>query len=246
MTAAPATWQEPSLFDGMDPGTRAFLRIVESIPAGRRFTVNDLRDRLDVAEIPAASRGGMFWTAVQAGLIEPVRLTEWGVKHDVFVRSTGSTAHGATVRLWRRLQPQTTPDPGGDVVSRRLVCLCGAGLVWVPYFRTPDEQPDLFADLTEERPHLRDPRPVLPFDRHPVYSPQPQWAKAEFALMFGNTRARRITRAAPVDLAVERAHTIHFATCDLHVTAEELGKWSSRKGRSKAKRPSRQRSGAHR
>lgn len=104
-------------------------------------------------------------------------------------------------------------------MSRPLVCLCGAGLVWVPYFRDPD------GTALAER------RSVLPFDRRPVYAPSPAWRLAEYALMFGNTQARRFTPDALPDPAIERAHTIHYATCPQNVTADELAKWSRRRRR---------------
>lgn len=78
------------------------MGVIESIPSGRRFTVNDLRDRLDAANIPASARGGLFARASRLGLIEPVRITAWGVTADVYVASTGDTAHAATVRVYRR------------------------------------------------------------------------------------------------------------------------------------------------
>lgn len=96
-------------------------------------------------------------------------------------------------------------------MTRPLVCLCGAGLIWVPYFRSTDDETV-----------LAEPRSVLPFDRRPVYAPHPQWRLAEYALLFGNTQARRITPDAPPDPAVERVHTIHYATCPQSVTAKDL------------------------
>jgi hypothetical protein len=96
-------WQETSLLDLAHDTLEAFTQIVESIPAGRTFTVNDLRDRLDAADVPPAQRGALFTNACRAELIEPVRLTAWGRTTDVYVASSGTTAHKARVRLYRRV-----------------------------------------------------------------------------------------------------------------------------------------------
>lgn len=105
-------------------------------------------------------------------------------------------------------------------MTRPLVCLCGAGLIWVPYFRGTDDETV-----------LAEPRSVLPFDRRPIYSPQHHWRIAEYALLFGNTQARRITPDALPDPAVERVHTIHYATCPQRVTAKDLTRRKRRPGR---------------
>lgn len=105
-------------------------------------------------------------------------------------------------------------------MTRPLVCPCGAGLIWVPYFRGADDD----AVLAE-------PRSVLPFDRRPVYAPHVQWRLAEYALLFGNTQARRITPDTPPDPAIERVHTIHYATCPQSVTAKDLARRKRRTSR---------------
>ncbi|WP_143320096.1 hypothetical protein [Cellulomonas iranensis] len=103
-------WMRPDVMDHVaHDELAAFTAIVESIPAGRTFTVNDLRDRLDAAAVPAEKRGVLFTNACRADLIEPVRVSQWGRITDVFVPSSGSSAHRARVRLYRRL-----PVPGAE------------------------------------------------------------------------------------------------------------------------------------
>lgn len=95
-------WQEASLLDLTDEVDGAFAAIIASIPPGRRFTVNDLRSRLDAADIPPRQRGGLFNRAIAAHQIEAVTVSAWGVDYDVRVPSTGGTANRATVRVYRR------------------------------------------------------------------------------------------------------------------------------------------------
>jgi hypothetical protein len=112
------TWQESSLTDLTEETERAFFGVIESIPVGRRFSVNDLRHRLDAMDVPDKQRGGLFNRALAAGLIVAVTASAWGVDYPVRIPSTGSTAHNATVRVYRRVRPER-PVPetsvGGDV-----------------------------------------------------------------------------------------------------------------------------------
>lgn len=104
MVSTSTDWMHPDLMDHVAHDVvDAFTAIVESIPAGRTFTVNDLRARLDAAGVPDAKRGVLFTNACRALLIEPVRVSQWGRTSDVFVASSGSSAHRARVRLYRRL-----------------------------------------------------------------------------------------------------------------------------------------------
>jgi hypothetical protein len=73
-----------------------FCRILQRCSLGSHVTVNALRDDLDAAQIPATARGGLFSQAVNAGYLEPVRM----FGGDIFVASTGNTAHRASVRLY--------------------------------------------------------------------------------------------------------------------------------------------------
>ncbi|MEN1976874.1 hypothetical protein [Cellulomonas olei] len=108
---APARpWTETSLLDlAGRTATARFLSVVESIPPRTRFTVNDIRHRLDAADVPERLRGGLMHAAKMAGLIESVTVSAWGQDYEVRVRSTGETAHRATVRVYRRLGD---PAPG--------------------------------------------------------------------------------------------------------------------------------------
>lgn len=85
-----------------DETREAFARIIKSVSPGRRVTVNHLRDLLDAAGIPEQARGGLFDGACRQGLLRPVKVQLGDEWHDVYVRSTGVSAHGARVRLYER------------------------------------------------------------------------------------------------------------------------------------------------
>lgn len=85
-----------------DETKEAFSRIIRSVAPGRRVTVNHLRDLLDAAGIPEQARGGLFDGACRHGLLRPVKVALGDEWHDVYVRSTGESAHGARVRLYER------------------------------------------------------------------------------------------------------------------------------------------------
>lgn len=72
----------------------AFLRILETIPAGHHASSNILRDLMAAADIPTKSRGGLFSQAVRLGHLRPV-----GNRYEA---SEGESAHRAPVRLYRR------------------------------------------------------------------------------------------------------------------------------------------------
>lgn len=100
--------QQASLLDLLGDVQEAFLAVVRTIPAGREFTVNDLRDRLDELQIPAKARGGLFAAATKAGLCKPAVVHAGGWAYPKTVPSTGGTAHAARVRVYVR----TGGDPG--------------------------------------------------------------------------------------------------------------------------------------
>ena len=103
---------------------------------------------------------------------------------------------------------------------RRGTCLCGAPLRWERY--SPS---GVHAELSDA-PRRREVLPsMLPFDRWPVLSPQREWATANYALLLGGG-ARLIDVDHPLDAAIESAHNIHYATCPIRVTADELAAWS--------------------
>lgn len=105
-------WQESAITDfTAKDADAAFLAVIESIPAGRRFSVNDLRHRLDAVEVPDRRRGALFHAAITAGLIEPVTVNTWGTDHPLRIPSTGASANGATVRVYRRMGDE--PAAGG-------------------------------------------------------------------------------------------------------------------------------------
>ena len=75
-----------------------FAAILTMFPPGAQITVNHIRDFLDLADIPASARGGLFAGAVKAGLVEPVLIGGYPAR----VPSSGRSAHCATVVVYRR------------------------------------------------------------------------------------------------------------------------------------------------
>jgi hypothetical protein len=115
-TATRAAVVETTLLDltGDTPAAR-FLHVIESIPPRTRFTVNDIRHRLDAADVPNAARGGLISAAKAAGLIELSTISAWGRHYPERVPSTGGSAKRATVCVYRRTgaAPEPDPTPGG-------------------------------------------------------------------------------------------------------------------------------------
>lgn len=108
MVSNDTTWREepPDLLaHAADDHVTAFLRVIEDIPAGQQFSVNDIRARLDALEIPNTKRGGLMQAAKKAGLIENVVRTSWGLATAVYQPSTGRSARHARVARYRRVQP---------------------------------------------------------------------------------------------------------------------------------------------
>ena len=69
-----------------------FDRIVgEAIAAGAPFTLDDLRERLDVAQIPNSARGGLIQRAIKAGRIESIG----------FRRSRHVATHNKPISVYR-------------------------------------------------------------------------------------------------------------------------------------------------
>lgn len=85
----------------------AFRAIVAAIEPGVWFSINDVREQLEAAEIPPSSRAHLFYAAVKAGLIDPVSFSVRGqvVAHQV--RSTGRSAHNARVNVYERMGATT-------------------------------------------------------------------------------------------------------------------------------------------
>jgi hypothetical protein len=75
-----------------------FVRIIETVPAGREVTSNLLRGKLNAADIPEKSRGGLFSQASRQGYLRPVA--------NRYEPSEGETANRAPVRLYRRTKQQ--------------------------------------------------------------------------------------------------------------------------------------------
>lgn len=102
-TAARDAGQRQSLLGLLVDDVERFLEVIREVRPGAEFTVNDVRDRLDAAEIPDKARGGLFAKAAKAGLIRPVVLDVDGERVPKTRASTGATANAARVRVYLRL-----------------------------------------------------------------------------------------------------------------------------------------------
>jgi hypothetical protein len=89
-----------------DAQVEAFMAAVGAVRAGTEFSVNLIRRQLDDAMVPAAARAALFDLAVGAGLLDRVWVTAPGRRLAVVEPSTGRSAKGARVRVYRR-----TPAP---------------------------------------------------------------------------------------------------------------------------------------
>jgi hypothetical protein len=100
-----ADYQRASLIDLLDGQAAVFTRVVEEMPPGTRFSINDIRDRLDAAGVPSGARGGLFAGACTARLICASVFRVHGQTYPEYVPSTGESAHTARVRVYRRSDP---------------------------------------------------------------------------------------------------------------------------------------------
>lgn len=71
---------------------RDFLRVLDTIEAGREVSSNHIRDLLAAADIPEASRGGLFSQAASQGYLKGIR----------YAPSEGETAHRSVIRIYKR------------------------------------------------------------------------------------------------------------------------------------------------
>lgn len=97
ITDAKTAGQALSVAPLTDTTRQEFTRILATMPAV--FSVNDCRERLDIAQIPPRARGGLFAGAIAAGLITPYMTGGYIAR----VQSEGPSAHRATVVLYQRL-----------------------------------------------------------------------------------------------------------------------------------------------
>lgn len=96
-------WQEVSLLDMVAGQEDDFLQVIDDVPAGRVFSVNHVRERLDARAVPESKRAALFARACKAGLIVPVTALVKGIGSvPVTEQSTGRSAHRAQVRIYQR------------------------------------------------------------------------------------------------------------------------------------------------
>lgn len=84
--------------------------------AGSLVTANTLRDELDAADVPANVRAPLMKAACKAGILEAVmRTTVTGQMVHESVPSTGKSAKGAHVKLYRRTATAWVPRQMAEV-----------------------------------------------------------------------------------------------------------------------------------
>lgn len=88
MTAPAALAQQAEAAD-----YAAFLRALDSIPAGSYFSVDDLRPALDPLQLAAHNVGAFFKAAFEAGHLLPT---------DRVVVVAKASRRGGTARVWRK------------------------------------------------------------------------------------------------------------------------------------------------
>jgi len=103
--------QARSLWDATASDVDAVRAAIEKIPAGELFSANDLRDALDAAGIEPKKRAGLIKEAVADGLAAPLTWRFRGDELPYKVPSTGETANGASVVLYRRASATPIPPP---------------------------------------------------------------------------------------------------------------------------------------
>jgi hypothetical protein len=75
---------------------RDFLKVLDTVEAGREVSSNHLRDLLNTADIPERSRGGLFSQAANQGYLKRVR----------YEPSTGETANRSVICIYKRTRQQ--------------------------------------------------------------------------------------------------------------------------------------------
>lgn len=96
---------DASLLDFAVVARESFLDVITRMPAGARFSVNNVRSRLDALDVPAALRGRLFEMAVELGMLRPLYVEAGGFRVAAREPSTGASANGATVRIYERTGP---------------------------------------------------------------------------------------------------------------------------------------------
>jgi hypothetical protein len=90
----------------------AFMAAIGAVRPGTEFSVNLIRRQLDAASVPTAARSALFDRAVADGLVERVWVTTAGRRLAVVEPSTGRSAKGARVRVYRRTGTPYRPAGG--------------------------------------------------------------------------------------------------------------------------------------
>ena len=87
-----------------------FIAAVEALPAGTLFTVNTLREELDRRGVTETARPHLFRESALNGYAKPHMVTVGEVRCQASIPSTGASAKGAYVKVWRRNAPWDFSD----------------------------------------------------------------------------------------------------------------------------------------
>jgi len=107
-TAAKIHGQQLSIDDLLVDHETTFMNIVAALTPGTDFTFNSIRVSVDAAGIPTKQRAALMRSACLQGLAAPILITIAGQQTQAKVASTGTSAKGAYVSVYRR----TAYQPG--------------------------------------------------------------------------------------------------------------------------------------
>lgn len=81
---------------------RIVYEAIVAIAPGQPLSMNDLREKLDDADVPAKPRPGLMRAACRDGLLVPYMIDVAGQTVQASIPSTGASASGAYVKVYRR------------------------------------------------------------------------------------------------------------------------------------------------
>ena len=90
---------------------RVVFAAIAAIAPGQPVSTNDLREQLDEAGVPVTPRPALMRAACRDGLLEPFMIFIAGQKVQAAIPSTGASARGAYVKLYRRTTSEWAPTP---------------------------------------------------------------------------------------------------------------------------------------
>jgi hypothetical protein len=105
MTTTATIPGQGSIFDHLVDDTPV-LNAIRRITPGTEFSINTLREQLDALGYSDKDRPGALRSACKASLCAPVKQVVDGRQVVKKIPSTGASARGAYVTVYRRLSPE--------------------------------------------------------------------------------------------------------------------------------------------